>query len=212
MSEIRFLPVTIKAASSEPAGLIAGYASTFDGPPDAVGDIVAPGAYQASLESHKADNTQPAMLWGHNQSDPCGRWLELNEDSHGLHVKGRLTLDSDRGRNAFALAKDGALSFSVGVNVLDFEQTENARVLKSLHLAEISLVALPANPRARVTDVKSLTVRDFEHLARDVLGLSAKEAKRLASAGWRGLKGSDDTQDLLAAIEKHTQTLKQFLR
>jgi len=58
-------------------------------------------------------------------------------------------------------------------------------VAKKVNLWEISLVTFGANPKARITSVKSLlkeakTVRDVEHILRDA-GFSATEAKYLIS-------------------------------
>lgn len=52
------------APDAPDAGEIVGIASAF-GNPDAMGDIVAPGAFAVSLSEHKAAGTMPAMLWAH---------------------------------------------------------------------------------------------------------------------------------------------------
>lgn len=46
------------------AGLLSGYASVFGGKPDSHGDIIAPGAYAASLKAHREAGTVPLMLFG----------------------------------------------------------------------------------------------------------------------------------------------------
>jgi phage head maturation protease len=101
-------PLQVKFAGSHLAeGEIEGYASTFGGEPDSYGDIIAPGAFTASLIAHKAAGTVPVMLWSHDVKAPIGRWVELRQDDRGLYVKGQLNLETDRGRDAHAHLKAG---------------------------------------------------------------------------------------------------------
>ena len=201
MNDLRYsLPLEMKASGD--AGTIEGYASTFGGPPDWHGDIVVPGAFTETLLEHKAAGTVPAMFWSHDQSEPIGKWLDVQEDEHGLFVRGKLTMQVQRARDAFALAKDGALAFSIGFAPVRKTRSGGANLLESVKLGEISLVGLPSNSRAQITAVKSLaqvdTIREFEQLMRKQHGLSSRQAKRLATGGYYGLCGEDDGADRLA--------------
>lgn len=71
--------------------LIEGYASLF-GKPDRVGDIVRPGAFGASL----ARRPFVPMLIQHHDNARAGRWVRINEDGHGLFVRGLVDADSAR--------------------------------------------------------------------------------------------------------------------
>jgi phage head maturation protease len=141
----------------------------------------------------------------------------MREDAHGLKVEGKLTLEVEKAREAHALMKDGALGLSIGFRVpaggASFGKSGD-RVLTEVDLAEVSVVALPANTNARITGVKS--IRDFESVLRDELGFSAREARRLASGGWRALEERDSLQfgaeDLLRAIAAKTNELDSLLR
>lgn len=146
----------VKFASDE-AGVIEGYASLFGGEPDSYGDTIAKGAFAGSLAEHKAARTAPLMLWMHDPSEPIGVWHEVREDASGLAVKGRLILETVRGREAHALLKAGALNgLSIGFRVRDAERRQDGgRLLTEIDLVEISLVSMPAARRARVTSVKS---------------------------------------------------------
>ena len=97
------------------------------------------------------------MFWIHDPSEPIGKWTAAQEDRHGLKVLGKLTLATQRGAEARALAKDGALGLSVGYQTKDSEYRDGARVLKEIKLFEVSLVGLPMNPKAEITSVKSAT-------------------------------------------------------
>ena len=97
------------------------------------------------------------MLWQHDPTEPIGVWADLAEDGQGLAVKGKLTLEASRARDAHALMKAGALNgLSIGFRTVDAERRSGGgRILKQIDLIEISLVSLPAASRARVSDVKS---------------------------------------------------------
>lgn len=139
------------------AGLLSGYASVFGGKPDSYGDVIAPGAYAASLKEHREAGTVPLMLWQHDPNNPIGRWFDIKEDETGLHVTGQLVLDTVKGREAHALLKARALNgLSIGYRVIDFERLPGGgRLLKQIELIEISLVSIPAASSARITSVKS---------------------------------------------------------
>jgi HK97 family phage prohead protease len=50
---------------------------------------------------------------------PIGRWLSIREDSHGLHVEGKLSLGVARAREVHELMKSGALDgLSIGFQTL----------------------------------------------------------------------------------------------
>ena len=190
-------------------GEFQGYASAFGPPADIVGDVIIKGAFAAAIQEHKSAGTRPAMLWSHNHSEPIGVWTELVEDARGLLVTGKLTLATARAREAYALLQDGAISLSIGFTLAPGGARERAgirEITKVARLAEISLVAMPANTRARVTSVKSKPTnpREFEHFLRDAGGFSSREAKAVVSAGWRGI-ARDERNPLDLVLSKIEQ-------
>lgn len=199
------LPLECKASGS--AGILEGYASTFGPPADAFGDVIRQGAFKKSLNEHQAAQSRPALLWAHDMKEPIGKFLEIAEDDHGLHVRGKLTLTVPRAADAFELARDGALAFSIGFGIVRKSQEGPSRVLEEVKLAEVSLVAAPANPKARITHVKSLldvdSIRDYELFLRD-FGLSHREAKRLSIGGWNSYR-PDDVSAVADLIQKSAQ-------
>jgi HK97 family phage prohead protease len=210
------LPIEVKRVVD--AGEVDGYASTF-GNVDLAGDIVAPGAFTKSLEEHRAANTTPAMLWSHDISSPCGTWTDAREDPVGLRVKGRLTLDTVRGAEARALALDGALGLSIGFRTRDKGFEKGRRVLKDLQLFEVSLVAIPANPRAKLISVKSavesgeLTPRMLERTL-IAAGCPRSLAKSVIAGGWKAATRGDDSEAVGAIVEdvrRGTERLNSFL-
>jgi len=199
-----------KASAVQASGEFSGYASTFGGPPDAFGDVIAKGAFASTLAAHKADNTMPALLWSHDPSAPIGKWVEMREDAKGLAVTGFLTLAVAKAQEAHALMRDGALALSIGFRTLDDSfGSDGTRVLKKVDLLEVSAVALPANPRARITEVRSRIqdIRSFETAVRDELGFSVREARRLAAGGWKAFtKDATTPSDEVEALVKHLRS------
>lgn len=196
--------VEIKRATLSETGQFSGYASTWDGEPDAVGDVIKRGAFTKALAHHKRSGTVPALLWGHDLSEPVGRWLSFTEDSHGLLAVGKLTLDTRRGREAYALLKDDALSLSIGYTVSPggASRKNGLRIIKDIaRLYEVSLVSIPANGHAKITSVKNSS-REFEKALRERLGLSVREAKRATSGGWHALVRDEQPTDLACVIRK----------
>ncbi len=121
----------------------AGYASVFDRV-DRGGDVVRAGAFAASL---KAGRTVP-LLWQHRPGAVVGSIETLAEDARGLRVVARVTHPA-----AAKLVARGALTgLSFGYRVQG-ARGENPRELTVLDLAEVSLVAAPMQPLARVIQV-----------------------------------------------------------
>lgn len=124
----------------------AGYAARFD-LPDRGGDIVRPGAFAASLAGGKA----VPLLWQHRPGCVIGRIERIAEDKRGLRVVARLGEGEDA-RAAARLLKGRKLDgLSFGYRVRQSGRSaEGLRELTELDLVEVSLVAEPMQPRARV--------------------------------------------------------------
>ncbi|ATF18166.1 putative gene transfer agent prohead protease [Phaeobacter gallaeciensis] len=131
---------------------ISGYASLF-GRVDNGGDLVQPGAYQASLERLSKAGIAVKMLWQHDPAQPIGVWDEVREDARGLHVTGRILTRTQKGAEAAALIGAGALDgLSIGYRTRRATARKGGgRCLAELDLWEVSLVTFPMLPTARVT-------------------------------------------------------------
>jgi phage head maturation protease len=88
--ETRSYALQIKATGDD--GAVEGYGSVF-GHKDSYDDVIANGAFAASLKAHRAEGTMPAMLWQHDSSQPIGIWTDMIEDARGLRIVGKLALD-----------------------------------------------------------------------------------------------------------------------
>lgn len=159
--------------------VISGYASIF-GALDQGNDVVAPGAYTASLDALKAKGAKVKMLWQHDPTQPIGIWDEVREDSQGLWVKGRLLDSVAKGREAAALIEAGAIDgLSIGYRTKKAtKNTEGQRLLKELELWEVSLVTFPMLPSARVVGKSEDT--EFDRSLRDMAAVFAGARADLA--------------------------------
>ncbi len=131
---------------------IEGYASLF-GACDQGGDVVAKGAYAASLKALVSEGRSVKMLWQHDPAQPIGIWDEVREDARGLYVKGRLLESTQRGREAAALIEAGAIDgLSIGYRTKKASKNDKGqRLLTELELWEVSLVTFPMLPSARAS-------------------------------------------------------------
>ena len=203
MTNPKTAPV-LEIKSLKESGEFEGYGSTFGGEPDAYGDVIAPGAYSESLAKHKAKGTMPKLFWQHNADEPIGKWLDANEDDHGLLMQGKLNMDVQRGREAYALLKAGDIDgLSIGYRIKEYSvDTENGVwTLEKLDLVEVSIVSVGANEHAVVQSVKAakaahdlteklkagdrLTEREFETWLKG-LGFSNSQAERAARLHLKG--------------------------
>lgn len=169
------------------AGMFSGYASVFN-EVDLGLDSVAPGAFIKSLAVRK-----PKMLWQHDTDKIIGTWEEVREDAKGLFVRGKLLGDIQKGREAIALLKAGALdSMSIGYRTVQAEDDGRIRKLIEVDLFEVSLVTFPMDEKAKVTDVKAIaTEREFEAFLREA-GYSRKEAAAITLRGFKAIAGQRD--------------------
>jgi HK97 family phage prohead protease len=201
--ETRIVEVEAFEVREEADGMhLEGYAALFNSRSENLGgftETIKPGAFRASL---KARN-DIKLLWNHDTGAVLGSTragtLTLTEDDRGLRVSATLP-NTSYGRDAKELVARGDVSaFSFGFSMparggdeWNAEGTE--RVLKSVRLHEVSLVAFPAYPETAGT----ATVRGLDKIAKraDV------DADALADALLKIENGEDITTDDRQLLEK----------
>lgn len=212
------IPLKIKSVSE--SGEFEGYGSVF-GVEDSYSDVVVKGAFQKSLALWAEKGRLPSMLWQHKMSEPIGIYTEMKEDDHGLYVKGRLLIDGDDlAKRAHAHAKAGSLGgLSIGFILKDWEYDSQKGVylLKEIDLWEVSLVTMPANDEARISEVKSMLEKGetpspskIERALRDV-GFSRSQAKTFMSKGYSAIDAQRDAEsqnEALQSLKDLTKLLK----
>ncbi|WP_444461608.1 HK97 family phage prohead protease [Rhodobacter capsulatus] len=172
------------ADGTDGTGTIEGYASTFGGAGDRTGDIIAPGAFKASIEA----GIKPKMFWDHDKSQVIGVWDELSEDDHGLFVKGRF-IDTEQSQYVRKLVVMGAIdAMSIGFFVKKATRNmDGTRTILETELFEISIVPIPINTEALITDAKSFDA-------------------------YKSLDAAPDYTDDLNILNRHLSDLKSFLQ
>ena len=124
----------------------AGYAAVFDRP-DKGGDIIRKGAFAKALERAR----EVPLLWQHKAGAVIGRVEHLSEDSRGLRVIA--SVGDARASRLLGGGKVDGLSF--GYRVREAKSVGGLRELVELDLVEVSLVASPMQPKARVHAVEA---------------------------------------------------------
>lgn len=188
----------IKAAESATidGGMVKGYASTFVREPDCYGDVIAKGAFAKSLERWQqleSEGKHIPLLFGHNTDDPyhnIGHVTNAYEDDYGLFIEAEFDADNDTAQYARKLVQEGRLyQFSFAFSVTDeapieLEDGRKANELREIDLYEVSLVQIPANQTAVVTEIKAAEI--METIADEIKSgrrNSAKDAKELERIG-----------------------------
>jgi uncharacterized protein len=172
-----------------------GYAALFNSRSENLGgftETIRPGAFRASL---KARN-DIKLLWNHDSGAVMGSTragtLTLTEDERGLRVSATLP-DTTYGRDARELVRRGDVTgFSFGFSMParggdEWSADGTERILKSVRLHEVSLVAFPAYPETNGT----ATVRGLDKIAQR----ANVDADALADALLKIENGEDISSD-----------------
>jgi HK97 family phage prohead protease len=174
-----------------------GHGAVF-GNVDLGGDVILPGAFKRTLAEHKANGTTPKMFWMHDQTRIPGKWLDVSEDDKGLPVKGELA-PTDLGKEVHTLLKmDAVGGLSIGYVPTDIDYaSDGVRLLKEVELFEVSIVAIPMNPKAQVAHVKSRLSARGEYVPDD------KEVAELKRDAERYLRSRGFSRNLAAQCAKN---------
>lgn len=156
-----------EADESKSMGRIKGFASTFNNI-DLGGDRVLPGAFKRTLSQNKGE---VMVLADHVFYDQIGWGVFARETDKGLEVEAEIDLENQKGREKYNLAKmaskmeKATMGLSIGYQAVKFDFEEEGeqmiRNLKEVKLFEYSLTAMPMNPEAVITDVKSREDKDI---------------------------------------------------
>lgn len=144
------------------AGTISGYFSTYDRIPDSYGDVIAPGAFAETIEKRKDSGHPFPLCWNHDLDQIIGSVdpADIKDDDHGPFMVAKF-FDTPLAQEKREIVKSGVVyQFSFAYDVLDagpveLEDGVKANELRKLDLFEVSIVPIPANQNAMVTDIKS---------------------------------------------------------
>ncbi len=127
--------------------IVEGYAALF-GVEDQMRDIIRAGAFASSLQ--RRGEPLPLLL-EHEPKLLAGYWSDVREDGRGLWLSGAIRDDlpgAARARRALLRGTDG---LSIGFIPLASHRQHGVRVLTEIELLEVSVVAHPMQPLARLT-------------------------------------------------------------
>ena len=144
------------------AGTISGYFSTYDRIPDSYGDVIAKGAFTETIQKRKESGHPFPLCWNHDLDQIIG---SVNPDDIEDTDKGPLMtasfFNSELAQEKREIVKSGVVfQFSFAYDVLEAGPTEledgtKANELRKLDLFEVSIVPIPANQNAVMTEVKA---------------------------------------------------------
>ncbi len=200
--ELKFAP----SDDDTKVGTFQGYGAVFNNV-DRGGDVIAPGAFKATLKDWRSRGKLPKMLLQHGgffgpaeDGIPVGQYTEMEEDAKGLFLEGQLfALDTQKGKYIHEGLKSGELDgLSIGYEVIDVsygkKPDEPRRTLKKLNLSEVSIVTFPMNGKATVEAAKAIeqlqNLSDAEDYLREACGFSRQQAVAFVSR-IKGLRPSD---------------------
>lgn len=154
---------TFSAKVDEETGMIAGFFSTYDKTPDSYGDIIEPGAFTETIKAREETGHPFPLCFNHDFSAVIGAVKSIEDRERGPYIEAGF-LDTQLAQDVRKMVKSGAIwQFSFAYDVLEARQpSEEERksgvenVLTKLDLFEISVVTVPANQNAVMTEVKNV--------------------------------------------------------
>lgn len=148
--------------SDEGTGTISGYFSTYDRIPDSYGDVIEKGAFTETIKAREESGHPFPLCWNHDLNQIIGMVDKIEDDDHGPLMTASF-FDTPLAQEKRELVKQGVVyQFSFAYDVKGWERPTPEEekqgiynILTKLDLFEVSIVPIPANPRAEVTDIKS---------------------------------------------------------
>ena len=158
--EHKFKEFKVKSEGMQETGTISGYFSTYDRIPDSYGDVIAPGAFTETIKAREESGHPFPLCWNHDLNQIIGKVDSIEDTKKGPLMTASF-FDTPLAQEKRAIVQSGCVfQFSFAYEVEDAEQVTledgtKANELRKLNLYEVSIVPIPANQNAVVTDVKS---------------------------------------------------------
>ncbi|MBR3244182.1 MAG: HK97 family phage prohead protease [Parasporobacterium sp.] len=177
---------TGKDFTTEENGSISGYFATFDHDHgDSYGDVIKKGAFAGTIAKRKKNGHPFPMCFNHDFNSIIGRVTDIGEDNKGAYFTAEF-FPTEKAQDIRNMVKSGVLwQFSFAYDVLSSGKVtagdgSTVRELRELELYEISIVVVPANPRATITDIKKTFTEKKQELLRYIEEMEAipMESKR----------------------------------
>lgn len=151
--------------ADEGTGTISGYFSTYDPIPDSYGDIVAPGAFTETIKAREETGHPFPLCWNHDLDQIIGK-VDSIEDTEKGPLMTASFFDTPLAQEKREIVKSGVVyQFSFAYDIEEagptkLEDGTKVNELRKLNLYEVSVVPIPANQNAVMTEVKAEEVEE----------------------------------------------------
>ena len=141
-------------------GTISGYFSTYDRIPDSYGDVIAPGAFTDTIKAREESGHPFPLCWNHDLDQIIGK-VDSIEDTEKGPLMTASFFDTPLAQEKREIVKSGVVyQFSFAYDVLEAAPVTldggiKANELQKLDLYEVSIVPIPANQNAVMTEIKA---------------------------------------------------------
>lgn len=141
-------------------GTISGYFSTYDREPDSYGDVIAEGAFTETIKAREESGHPFPLCWNHDLDQIIGK-VDSIEDTEKGPLMTASFFNTQLAQEKREIVKSGVVyQFSFAYDIKDagqvtLEDGTKANELRELDLFEVSIVPIPANQNAVMTEVKS---------------------------------------------------------
>ena len=191
--------------ADEETGTISGYFSTYDRIPDSYGDVVAPGAFTDTIKAREETGHPFPLCWNHDLDQIIGKVDKIEDDEKGPLMTASF-FDTPLAQEKRAIVQSGVVyQFSFAYDIEDaaevrLEDGTKVNELRKLNLYEVSIVPIPANQNAVVTEVKAEeleTPEDVEEKAEEPI---IEEPEIEEKSGRRNSKADADKLEQAVAL------------
>lgn len=143
-------------------GTISGYFSTYDRIPDSYGDVIAPGAFTDTIKAREESGHPFPLCWNHDLDKIIGK-VDSIEDTEKGPLMTASFFDTPLAQEKREIVKSGVVyqfSFAYDVQGRERPTAEEEKagimnVITKLDLFEVSIVPIPANQNAVMTEIKA---------------------------------------------------------
>lgn len=146
--------------ADEGSGTISGYFSTYDREPDSYGDVIAEGAFTDTIKAREESGHPFPLCWNHDLDQIIGK-VDSIEDTEKGPLMTASFFNTQLAQEKREIVKSGVVyQFSFAYDIKDagqvtLEDGTKANELRELDLFEVSIVPIPANQNAVMTEVKA---------------------------------------------------------
>ena len=153
--------------STDDAGTISGYFSTYQPVADSYGDCVAPGCFTETIKAWEEKGKHIPLVWNHNMDDPeliIGQVDKIEDDEYGPLMTAHF-YDTPKAQAVRNLMKEGSVyqfSYAYAIDAARKpDESEKAadpninQVLEAVSLMEITITPTPAQTLAELVSIKA---------------------------------------------------------